>query len=524
MDGGCLVLGAVVALAGGWITWVWVSTSRKSAQDHREILARSDARRHDAAAAQKFSDTAALWIRLADAFPFLGNLEIEDETAEAAHAALVARLSAMPTLGTFGDLNLPAPLLPAVERRRHLYIVGKTGSGKSTLLEHLIARDLASGQGVGVIAPEGDFFRARLLPLVPRERYDQLVYFAPGDPSCPLAWNPLELATGDDPARAAGDLFTILRRSLSDDELGPRMQPILQNALAALVLRPGSTLWDLKRLLEDPAFRDEVAEGTEDPYVREFWLETYPRYPAGADLPLQNRLDQFLRPPIVRRVLCSPSSFSIREVLADGRLLLVDLSGLSEETRILLGALLLSKVQLELMRREVAGVSGAPFALYCDEFASFAGLSVGAWRELLSRGRKFGVALTLANQFPAQLPSALQAEIFGNVNSLVAFAVGAADANAIRRELLVRTVHNEEPSVELVEASALLDLPVGEAYAKLAGGRAVRWRIPPPLSVRWPAAGMDAIRHSWRRYAAKHPPVPAKPGPRRVREPESFLE
>lgn len=306
-------------------------------------------------------------------------------------------------------------------------MVGKTGSGKTTFLEHLMLRDLQAGHGMGVMAPEGELFRGRLLPLIPPERRVDVIYFAPGDPACPVTFNPLQVEEGDDALRAAEDLFTIFRRVLSGDALGPRMQPILQNAFALLVGRPGATLWDVtvKRLLTDAAFRNRVVGTAEDPYIREFWETTFPRFAKGADLPLLSRLDHFLRPPAVRRSLCHPmSSFSIRQALLQKKILLLDLFGLSEETRALLGQMLLSKFQIELMRRELAGGSPPTFYLYCDEFQTFAGFAEGVWRELLSRGRKYGLALTLAHQFPAQLPGALQEEIFGNVNSMISFALG----------------------------------------------------------------------------------------------------
>src|SRR5207249_5097431 len=133
-----------------------------------------------------------------------------------------------------------------------------------------------------VIRPEGEFFRERLLPLVPQGREDQVIYFAPGHPKNPLTFNPLALEPGEDPVRAAEDLFTIFKRTVSQDEFGARMQPIIQNAFAALVGRPGMTLWEVKRLLEDAAFRKDVIQSVDDPYVRAFWLDTYPRYPKGA--------------------------------------------------------------------------------------------------------------------------------------------------------------------------------------------------------------------------------------------------
>jgi hypothetical protein len=414
--------------------------------------------------------------------------------------------------------------------------MGKTGSGKSTFLEHLIAQDLGDDRGVGVIAPEGELFRDRLLPLVPKGREEDVIYFAPGDPKNPLTFNPLALEPGEDPVRAAEDLFTIFKRVLSEEELGARMSPILHNAFAALVGQPDMTLWEVKRLLEDQPFREEVARTTADEYVKSFWLDTYPRYPKGADLPIINRLDQFLRPPTIRKTLCHPeSSFSIHDALAHRRILFLDLFGLSEENRLLLGQMLLSKFQLELMQREVSGGPQESFYLYADEFQSFAGVAEGTWRELLSRGRKYGLCLTLAHQFPAQLPTGLQDEIFGNVNSLVAFALGAKDAEAVRRELLRKVYRGSEERIEPIPAAALIELGIGEAYVKFAGGRAVKIITPPPLSIPDPYRAETVIAKSCERYGGTSA-RPSRPGPhrskaesqaqppRRVEKAEDFLE
>ena len=343
-----------------------------------------------------------VWLELKESFPFLPTPYIENLSADNIYKAIADTVYSFPILGIISDTIIAAPALPAEERRRHLYIVGKTGSGKSTFLEQLVREDLEQHRGVGVIGPEGEFFRERLLQMVPEGRAEDIIYFAPGDPRNPLTFNPLMLEPGEDPVRAAEDLFTILKRAFGDDELSSRMQPILQNALGLLVGQPDMTLWEVKRLLEDKAFRDEMVQKNSDEYIQGFWLDTYPRYSKGADVPIINRLDQFLRPPAIRKTLCHPqSSFSIRKALTEGQILFIDLFGLSEENRLLLGQMILSKFQL-LMRRELAGGSHKPFYLYADEFQSFAGVAQGTWRELLSRGRKYGLCLTLAHQFPAQ--------------------------------------------------------------------------------------------------------------------------
>jgi len=498
----------------------WIIRDRKRRRaDHQEITLRSLEGSLERAVEDDAREATALWVKYRDAFPYLTKPEPEALTGEAIRAAIKTVLREAPIFGSFGP-GLPAPELPPKERLRHLYICGKTGSGKSTLLEHLVNRDLRTGRGVGVIAPEGELF-LRLLSMVPRERLEDVIYLAPGKVESHIAFNPLVLEEGEDRARAAEDLFTIFKRTL-EKEMGARMEPILQNAFAALVGREGSTFWDVRRLLTDPLFRTEVARQA-DPYVRSFLTETYAQFPKGAELPLLSRLDQFLRPPSVRRTLSSPrSSFSLREVLSLGKILFVDLSGLSEEARLLLGQMVLSKFGLELLRREQTEARLSPFFLYCDEFQSFAGLSEGVWRELLSRGRKYGLALTLANQYPAQLPTALQAEIFGNVNSLVSFALGRKDADAVRKELLRKSVKKDEEKIEPVSAEELLELPVGEAVAKFAGGRAIRFSVPAPLKVGDPESARRIATSSWKRYGVsrvEEPPVLSE-----AVEPESFLE
>ncbi len=437
-------------------------------------------------------------------FPFLReSFRAAVEDGKTPEEAFWAGLYDVPTIQlgkTF--YNLPA-LLPIEERRKHLYVVGKTGSGKTSLLLHLIKEDLEEGRGVGVIAPEAELFRDWLLPLVPEDRAEEVIYFAPGNSKNPVTFNPLALEESDDRGRAAEDLFAIFKRAVGEDEFGARMSPILANAFACLTGRPDATLWDVKRLLEDPAYRNEVARSMPDQYLRDFWLTTYPSYPKGSHLPIVNRLDQFLRPIPVRRALCYPdSSFSIREALAKGRILFFDLSGLAPDSMLLLGQMLLSKFQLELMRREaIPQEARKPFYLYADEFQTFAGVAEGTWRELLSRGRRYGLALTLAHQFPSQLPQGLQDEIFGNVASLVAFNLSAKDAMAVRKEFLEDSMAGDP--AQPVSLESLVALRPGQAMARLGGGAfALPLQTLTPLDEPGAWRGEKVRATSWGRWGA----------------------
>jgi hypothetical protein len=425
----------------------------------------------------------------------------EGKSPEDAFAEALYALPAVELGRTF--YGLPARL-PLDERRKHLYVVGKTGSGKTTLLLHVIKDDLEAGQGVGVIAPEAELFRDWLLPLVPEERAEQVMYFAPGHPKNPVTFNPLAVENGEDRGRAAEDLFSIFKRAVGEDEFGARMSPILANAFACLTGRPGATLWDVKRLLEDPVYRKEIAESQLDEYLRDFWLKTYTSYPKGSHLPIVNRLDQFLRPLPVRRALCHPtSSFSIRRALAEGHILFFDLSGLAPDSMLLLGQMLLAKFQLELMRREaIPQELRRPFYLFADEFQAFAGVSEGTWRELLSRGRRYGLALTLAHQHPSQLPTGLQDEIFGNVASIIAFNLSAKDAQVVRKEFLEEPMTLSAKPAQPVAMERLVALKTGQAVARLGGGAfALPLQTEEPIGEPSPERGEWIRERSWETYA-----------------------
>ena len=459
-----------------------------------------------------------LWLELKGAFPYLETPTVTGTTVEELTDGMAAVIHNRPHYGeVLGMPSINAPALSERERVRHLYIVGKSGSGKSTFLEHLIRGDIDAGRGLAVMGPEGDLFRQRLLPLIPEERSSDVIYFAPGDSDNTLALNPLAIESGTDRSLAAEELATILGRVFGDEGVG-RMQVVLSNALGALIGREGATLWDVRRLLTDDAFRYEVAQSA-DAYIRDFWLTTYPDFPKGAALPILHRLDRFLRPAQLECLLYPQSSFSLRKAIASGKIVFVDLFGLSETNRIVIGQVLLSMFQLELMRREVGGAATAPFFLYCDEFQSFAGTAEQTWRELLSRGRKYGVGLTLAHQYPAQLPQGVRQEIFGNVGSMVSFKLGARDAKVLRSELLVPS----EKGLTPIPATDLLERNVGEAVMRLAGGHAVVVKTPPPVAIPSPRRANKIVFSSRALYGAWGKPERFE-GEAIPDEPESFFE
>ena len=100
-----------------------------------------------------------------------------------------------------------------------------------------------------------------------------------------------------------------------------------------------------------------------------------------------------------------------------------------------------------------------PFAIFVDEIGSFA---TRPFLELLAEARKYGVSLTLATQSLAVMEPELRAGILGNVGRLVAFRVGAEDAELLQKEFAGR-----------FGPKALMQLDVGERIVKDGGREAV---------------------------------------------------
>ncbi len=414
---------------------------------------------------------------------------------------------------TAGDLPV---IVPDAVRTRHLCCWGRTGSGKTSLALRLIEDDLRAGRGVVVMGTERELFRDHLLPLVPPARVEDVVYFAPGHPAGPVRWNPFQVE-GDDRARAAAELFTVFVRALAEESPGPQSAPIVRNGLLATVGIPGATFLTLRDLLEDAAFRERFVAGIPDPECRAWFEDVFPRLPRGAARPVLNRLDTFIGSPGVRRALCSPlGNLFLGETIDGGKILFIDLAGFDAATARLIGQMVLAYLALALLRRErMPEAERRRCVVYADEFAELCGAGAGAadvFRVLLSKGRRYGLSLNVFSQFPSQIEPSVRQELFGNCASVIALALGAQEAQATRRELLLPT--GDGPP-EPVTVEAIVSLPIGGAYARMGTGAcAVPVRLDAPLEPGNPSWGREVQERSWSRFPVEPDPVPVLPAPR----------
>ena len=347
------------------------------------------------------------------------------------------------------------------DRRRHMYFIGKTGMGKSTVLENMIIQDIHEGKGVCVVDPHGDLVE-KILGFIPPHRINDTIYFNPADLDNPVGFNVLEKVSAAERHLVVSGLIGVFKKIWADS-WGPRLEYVLHHAISALLEYPGSTLLGIMRMLTDKAFRKRVVEKISDPVVKAFWVEEYSKYPdrfqAEAIAPIQNKVGRFLSSALIRNILGQVrSSFAMRDIMDEEKILLLNLSKgrVGEDNSALLGAMMITKIQLAAMSRvDTPESERKDFYLYVDEFQNFA---TESFSNILSEARKYRLNLVIAHQYIEQVEEGVRAAVFGNVGTIVAFRIGAADAEFLEKEFF--PTFTQEDLVNLSKYDVYLKLMI----------------------------------------------------------------
>lgn len=417
--------------------------------------------------------------------------------------------------------------MPRSDRGRHLYIIGQTGTGKSGMLELLTISDIYSPYGFAVIDPHGDYAQA-ILKRIPAERAADVVYFNPADTDYPMGFNPLEVYDPKLKTHTCSELIGVIKR-IFENSWGPRLEYILRYSILALLDYPDATMLDITRILTEKKFRNDVLKYVADPVVRNFWTIEFAswneRFMTEAVAPILNKVGAFTANPLVRNIIGqSKSSFNVRQIMDERKILIVNLSrGLvGEDNAALLGALLVTKVQMAAMSRaDIAGEQRTPFYLYVDEFQNFA---TDSFATILSEARKYGLNLTVANQYTAQMMQEVKDAVFGNVGSIIAFRTSADDARIMMKYFEPK--FEEHDLVHMHNRHFAISMTIsGE---KVPAFSAISLNLPPFMTDYGPqiiahsraryAQSRDSIeRYMAERYAPESgqsaPPKPAQPKP-----------
>ncbi len=327
--------------------------------------------------------------------------------------------------------------IKADDRRRHMYVIGKTGMGKTNLLETMAIQDIQNGKGVAFIDPHGDTAE-KLIKSIPANRINDVIYFNPADQDFPIAFNVMESVDPKQRHLIASGLIGVFKKIWADS-WGPRLEYILRNAILALLEYPGSTLLGVTRILVDKNYLRRVVEKITDPVVRSFWVDEFPKWNdrvlQEVISPIQNKVGQFLSSSLIRNIVGqTKSSFDVREVMDDQKILIMNLSKgrIGEDNSALIGAMMITKIQLAAMGRvDIDEEERRDFYLYVDEFQNFA---TESFANILSEARKYRLNLILANQYITQIDEKVRDAIFGNAGTLISFRVGAADAELLEKE------------------------------------------------------------------------------------------
>ncbi len=327
------------------------------------------------------------------------------------------------------------------DRRRHMYIVGRTGMGKTQLLLQLILQDIYAGKGICFIDPHGDAAED-LLALIPPNRAEDVIYFDPSDLARPFGLNMLEASTEQEKHFVTASIIGLMYKLFDPNKtgiIGPRFEHGVRNAMLTVMSIQGATFVEVMRAMQDPEFIKEILPHVTDPVVRRYWTDQIAQ---TTDFHKSEVLDytvskfgRFVTNKMMRNIIGqSYSSFNLRQVMDEGKILIMNLSKgkMGEENSNFLGLILVPKLlQAAMSRSSVPMEQRRDFYLYVDEFQNFA---TETFAEILSEARKYRLNLTVANQFIGQIGEDLKNAVFGNVGTLIAFRVGVTDANYLQHE------------------------------------------------------------------------------------------
>jgi hypothetical protein len=376
------------------------------------------------------------------------------------------------------------------DRRKHAYILGQTGTGKSWLMVRMIMQDIYNGDGCAFIDPHGQAAEM-ILERIPADRAEDVIYFDAGDFERPFGVNIMEYYNEQHKHQIVNSFIALLIRLFDPHNqgyAGPAFQQAVRNSMLTAMAKPNSTLIEVVRILQDEEWvMEHWLPLVKDDLVRRYWTDqvakTDKKTKSEALTYFISKFDKFTTNLAIRNIIGqSKSSFDFREVMDEGKILIVNLSKgkLGEENMSFLGLLLVQKMlAAALSREDIQEDARKDFFFYADEFQNFA---TEEFNSILSEARKYRLNLTLAHQYIGQLPEDIRNAVFGNVGSLFITRCSAEDAEFLETQF-----------ESYVTAMDMVNQGMGHWYVKLL----VDGEYPSPFSLNslygpdFPDSGFD---------------------------------
>jgi len=346
-----------------------------------------------------------------------------------------------------------------VDRRRHMYIIGKSGVGKSKLQELMIRQDVAYGHGVCVIDPHGELIED-ILNFIPQERIEDVCIIDPGDIDYPSSFNPLSNIDPTFKHQLTQGLIEVLKKQFGANWT-PRLEHVFRFTVLALLDYPHATMRGMISMLTDRNYRQKVVEYIQDDMVKRFWAIEFAdwseKFDTDAIIPLVNKLGQFLSDPMLRNIFGQKENkIDLEQLMNEQKIILINLSKgkIGEENSSFFGAMFLTKIkQAGMARAKLDPKDRNDFYLYVDEFQN---IVTDTFENILSEARKYGINLTVAHQYVGQLLPKVQQAVLGNIGSIITFRVGGDDATKLKPEF-----------APVFDVKDMINLGVGEFYIKM---------------------------------------------------------
>ena len=346
-----------------------------------------------------------------------------------------------------------------IDRRRHMYIIGKSGVGKSKLQELMIRQDIAYGHGVCIIDPHGELIED-ILNFIPKERIEDVCVIDPGDIEFPSSFNPLSNIDPTFKHQLTQGLIEVLRKQFGTNWT-PRLEHVFRFTVLALLDYPHATMRGMISMLIDLNYRQKVVEYIQDDMVKRFWSVEFAdwseKFDTDAIIPLVNKLGQFLSDPMLRNIFSQEENkIDLEKLMNDQKIILINLSKgkIGEENSSFFGSIFLTKIkQAGMARAKLETQEKNDFYVYIDEFQN---IVTDTFENILSEARKYGINLIVAHQYMSQLLPKVQQAVLGNIGTIIAFRVGGDDATKLKPEF-----------APVFDVKDMINLGVGEFYIKM---------------------------------------------------------
>jgi DNA helicase HerA-like ATPase len=379
------------------------------------------------------------------------------------------------------------------DRTRHTWSVGATGTGKTTLNANMALQDITQGRGCAIPDSLGPVLN-QVLPRIPKFRVEDCVYLDPTDHQRPISINPF-IAESDAEREWVTEALVLIFKRLFRVEEAPRLLHILRHAIRTLLESGGKTFLDIRTLLVNPRFRNQVLQDVRNPILLEFWEEEFPGYPKAAVDPVINKLTAFRLSSVIRNTLGqSDTTVDFSEIIRTRKVFLADLSEgkIGQENSMLLCSIIVSLIQLASMR----STAGPLYSIYIDEFPNVITTDSSTFQKMLSQARNFRLSLNLSNQHLSQIPRELRSAMLGNVHTLVAFRLGVEDARLLQAAF---TDRSDKTAPKFIER--LQNLSRGEALVRFeTASNNFLMRTYPPAPIPSPNFAREVIEYSRTRY------------------------